>query len=1414
VSGTPRFDLGSDATGDIFYRDSSGNFTRLPIGSPTQVLTVSGSNLPSWAAAASGSVTSVAVTDTADIDLSITEASPAPSISGVLTTTTVTPNSYGSASQVATFTVDSKGRLTAAGNSSIQITESQITDGSILARVSGNETISGTWTFSNNITIPSTPTQGTHAASKAYVDSLITGLDWKNSVRAASTANVTVTYNATGGTSTRGQITGAPNTLDDVTLIANDRILLKNQSTAAQNGIWVVTTVGTGANGVWDRATDFDSDAEVTSGAAVFITEGLENKDTGWTLTTDDPIIIGGSSGTALAFTQFSGAGHVVAGDGLTRQGNTINVVGTVGRIVVNPDSIDLATTSVSANSYGSGSEVATFTVDAYGRLTAAASASISIPSTAISDFSEAVDDEVNSVIAVTSGLTKNYNDAANTLTLGIDTAVVATTSNTLTMSNKTLTSPTINTPLLTVNDSQLTIQDDADNTKKAVFQASAISTGTTRTYTFPNASGTLALTSDLSAYQPLDATLTALASFNTNGILTQISSDNFIGRTITGSTSINVANGDGVLGNPTISVINNTNTQKIEVTKNSGAIIATRKQLNFIEGSNVTLTIADDSANDQVDVTIAATSSSAYATIQDEGNSLTQRTILNFIGDGISATDNVTKTDITLDADLNAIAGLSTTGFAVRTGSNTWSLRNLVQPASGLTIADANGVLGNPTFALANDLLALEGLSSTGISVRTGSDTWQLRSIVSGNTNLSAGFSISISNGNGVTDNPTIALDSTNFTFKQFVRVASITNIATLSGLLTVDGVTLVANDRVLVKNQSSPSANGIYIASSGAWTRASDSSSASIIQNGQVIYVKEGTSNAETLWVLTTDGNIVLDTTALTYKRIGKADQAVAGTYGSATQVPVFSLNDDGTISGTPTNTAISIPSTAISDFSEAVDDEVNSVIAVTSGLTKNYNDGANTLTLGIDTAVVATTSNTLTMSNKTLTSPTINTPIITVNDHQLTIQDDIDNTKKAIFQANLITTGTTRTYTFPDASGTLALTSDLTTYLSGTGSSGRVPYYNTSNTFNNSANFIFDGSNLIVGTTTAASNARVTFRGSGTTNSTFSLVCQDSAGTQSFNVDDSGSLSVGKSNRATYAASGITPQQTFTIGNSGFAVQLRNTISSATAILIESTVIDGSITIGNTSYNSNTTSKTAAFFSDTFAPTTAGTNTFTALSISNTINQTGGHTGVTRGLHINPSLNASSDYRGVEISQNSANSWGIYQSGTSTRNYFAGSVSIGTTSTGNALRVSGTPRFDLGSDATGDIFYRDSSGNFTRLPIGSPTQVLTVSGSNLPSWAAAGGATVTEVFIEGSTATTIDLDLNNGTVKDYNGNNVAFTLPTNLSALDVFKNGLKLARSGVTSRDYTLNVGTNEITFTDQLTTSDIIIIRKIV
>lgn len=172
-------------------------------------------------------------------------------------------------------------------------------------------------------------TGATDAVTKQQLEAAITasaaGLAVKAPARVASVANVTGTYAATGGASARGQFTAMPNSIDGVSLAAGNRVLLKNQATAAQNGIWVVTTVGTGSNGVWDRATDADGDQEVTDGTAIMVGEGTQAT-TQWVLTTDAPITVGGASGTALTWAQFGAGQSYTAGTALTLSGNQFSV--------------------------------------------------------------------------------------------------------------------------------------------------------------------------------------------------------------------------------------------------------------------------------------------------------------------------------------------------------------------------------------------------------------------------------------------------------------------------------------------------------------------------------------------------------------------------------------------------------------------------------------------------------------------------------------------------------------------------------------------------------------------------------------------------------------------------------------------------------------------------------------------------------------------------------------------------------------------------------------------------------------------------------------------------------------------------------------------------------------------------------
>jgi len=146
------------------------------------------------------------------------------------------------------------------------------------------------------------PTQTQDAATKGYVDAVKQALDIKESAHVATTGNITLS-----GTQT----------IDGTAVVAGDRVLVKNQTAGADNGIYVV------AAGAWSRAADANTTAEVTPGMFIFVEEGTVGGDNGFVLTTDAPITL---DTTSLTFTQFSGAGQIIAGDALSKSGNTLNV--------------------------------------------------------------------------------------------------------------------------------------------------------------------------------------------------------------------------------------------------------------------------------------------------------------------------------------------------------------------------------------------------------------------------------------------------------------------------------------------------------------------------------------------------------------------------------------------------------------------------------------------------------------------------------------------------------------------------------------------------------------------------------------------------------------------------------------------------------------------------------------------------------------------------------------------------------------------------------------------------------------------------------------------------------------------------------------------------------------------------------
>jgi hypothetical protein len=175
----------------------------------------------------------------------------------------------------------------------------------------------------NRITNLAEPQADTDAATKGYVDSVSQGLDVKLSVRAATTGDPIT-------------LSGAQ-TIDGVILSAGNRVLVKDQFDPADNGIYVV------AAGAWSRSADANSSTNVGPGMFTFVEEGTVNADSGWVLVSDGAVTL---DTTELDFVQFSGAGQITAGDGLTKDGNRLDLVVGTG-LTVSADAVAVDTTVV-----------------------------------------------------------------------------------------------------------------------------------------------------------------------------------------------------------------------------------------------------------------------------------------------------------------------------------------------------------------------------------------------------------------------------------------------------------------------------------------------------------------------------------------------------------------------------------------------------------------------------------------------------------------------------------------------------------------------------------------------------------------------------------------------------------------------------------------------------------------------------------------------------------------------------------------------------------------------------------------------------------------------------------------------------------------------------------------------------------
>jgi hypothetical protein len=336
---------------------------------------------------------------------------------------------------------------------------------------------------SKRITSVATPTASTDAANKQYVDEVAQGLHVHASVQAATTANLNATYN-NGSSGVGATLTNAGSNaafvVDGYTTSVGNRILVKDQTTKAQNGIYTVTTVGSvSVPWVLTRATDFDTAAEIQGGDFVFVTNGTLYNSTGWVQI--DAVTTVGTD--PIEFEQFSGAGTYTAGTGLTLTGTTFAIDSTVttltgtqtltnksltapkissgasfsgstsGAILLTPaaiagtNTITLpAVTGTVVTTGDSGSVTSAMIAD--GAIVNAdinASAAIAITKLAASTISGVSLGNNLNTLTIGTGLSGTSYNGSSAVTIAIDSSVVTLTG-TQSLTNKTLTAPRIST--------------------------------------------------------------------------------------------------------------------------------------------------------------------------------------------------------------------------------------------------------------------------------------------------------------------------------------------------------------------------------------------------------------------------------------------------------------------------------------------------------------------------------------------------------------------------------------------------------------------------------------------------------------------------------------------------------------------------------------------------------------------------------------------------------------------------------------------------------------------------------------------------------------------------------------------------------------------------------------------------------
>jgi len=671
------------------------------------------------------------------------------------------------------------------------------------------------------ITGLSNPSADGDAATKAYVDGVAQGLDVKQSVQIATTSNININVMLSTG--------GTLRAIDGQVVATGDRVLVKDQTNASENGIYIA---GVGHQSV--RADDLAASSSA-AGAFVFVEKGTVNADLGFVCTTDKGSDVVGTNN--LTFTQFSGAGSITAGTGLAKSGNTLSLDSTSSPTFASLTLSGQASALAMNSQKITGLATPTTTTDAATKAY-------------VDNLVQGLDVKQSVQLATTGNI--NINLMLNTNVLrSLDGQLVAAGDRVLVKDQTTASENGIYIAGAGFNSVRA---DDLAASSSAAGAFVFVEKGTA------NADLGFVCTSDKGSDVVGTNNLTFTQFTSIGGGINSLSADTSpqLGGSldVNGQDIVSVSNGNITLTPNGSGVVRIDGTSGIDLqsgeiaVKNAGSVSNIKL---YCEVGNAHYTQLQSAAHGSYSGNVTLTLPTSTGNLVGSGDT---GTVTNTM---LAGSITASKLNNAIFADLETLGAPSSDGqFIVATGTGAFAYESGATARTSLGL----GTGDSPTF------------TSLTLTSQSGS--------LAMNSQKITGLATPVADADAATKSYVDSV-AQGLSAKDSVRAATTANGTLASAFANgqaIDGITLATGDRILIKDQTSGDENGIYtVNASGAPTRAVDFDANAEVAKGAFIFVEEGTTNADSGFVLTTDGSITLDTTALSFTQFSGAGQITAG-------------------------------------------------------------------------------------------------------------------------------------------------------------------------------------------------------------------------------------------------------------------------------------------------------------------------------------------------------------------------------------------------------------------------------------------------------------------------------------------------------------------------------------------------------